>query len=489
MKFIRRRKRAVEAKLGRSCVLLSGAVLVASCGTGSVPPSQASAVAGMAPQSWIASREAQAGVDNQWVSRFGDSRLTALVGEAVNANPDLVVVEERVKRAVILARASQAPALPQADIGANGLRNRQVFIGLPIPGASGPLAAQATTLGASLNVSWEPDIWGKIAAANSAELARVGAEQNAYRAARASLAAQVAKAWFALGEANEQLRLAEESLQILQQTESAVEDRFAQSLGDEGGTAAQLRLARTDTANGREVIERWKGEVARGQRQLELLVGRYPQGRAGAGGVELPRLPSKPPKGLPSELLVRRPDVIEAERRFAAAVKDSQVADLARFPSISLTTSTGRTSSELGDLLESDFGVWSLAGNLTAPILSGGRLKADFQVAQSQQKGALAALQRKVLDAFGEVEQTLIADDVYDRRIAATEAALKEALAADKASARDYAEGVDSILTLLQARSRRIQLAGQLVTLRQQRLSNRVDLHLALGGDFQARAK
>lgn len=472
----------------KSILLSVTALLVAGCGNGVAPDSKMEAVAGQTPASWAASRAGQAGVDEQWVRRFGDGQLTSLVSEAIRANPSMTSARERVNRAVIVARAAQAPALPQANAGVSGNRSKQVFVGLPIPGASGPLSSFATTYGASLDVSWEPDIWGKVAAGQSAELARLGAEQNSFRAARASLAGQVVKAWLALGEANEQLALAYESLDIRKKTEAAIEDRFARSLGDEGGTAAQLRLARTDTANTEGVIEQWKAEVARAQRQLELLVGRYPAGRTG-GGVMLPDLPPKPPTGIPSDLLQRRPDVLEAERRFAAAIQDTKVADLARFPSFSLTSSVGRTSNKLGDLLDSDFGVWSLGGNLVAPILSGGRLKADFESASSRERGALADLQRRVLDAFGEVEQALVADYFLDERVAAARRALKEAKEADDASSRDYADGVDTVLTVLQARSQRIQIATQLVTLRRQRLQNRVDLHLALGGDFQVRAK
>ena len=464
-------------------------IFLAGCGKGVSPESQLGAVSEAAPSRWVASKEGQAGVDSRWVRRFGSSSLNALVREAVTSNPSLIVAEERVKRAVILAKSSQAPALPQASAGLNGARNKQVFTGLPVLNSDGPLQTLSTTLGVSLDVSWEPDIWGRVAASQSAAIARVEAEGYAYRAASASLAAQVTKSWLSLGEANEQLALAKEALANRKEVEAAIEARFAQALADDGGTSAQLRLARTDSANATEVIERWKGEVLRIRNQLELLVGRYPAGAIGSGGVVLPRLPAKPPKGLPSELLVRRPDILEAERLYAAATKDSEVSDLARFPSFSLTSGTGRTSSTFSDLLDSDFGVWSLAGNLTVPILNGGSLQANYEASRSDERSALASLQRTVLDAFGEVEQALVADEVLDRRIAAVRDALVEAEAAEQASVSDYAQGLGSVLTLLQARDQRTQIATQLVTLRRMRLSNRVDLHLALGGDFQATSK
>lgn len=458
------------------------------CGRGTVPESQIGVLANQVPAQWAGSRSGRTGVDEGWVERFGDRQLSQVVAEAVRSNPSMQSARERVNRAVLLAKGAQAPALPEASAGLSGSRNKQVFVGLPIPGTSGPLNSFSTTLGASLDVSWEPDIWGRVAKSQSAELARAGAEENIFRAARASLAGQVVKAWLALGEANEQLALAQEGLAIRQEVEVAIRERFSSSIGDEGGTASQLRLARTDIANAKGTIVQWRAEVARAQRQLELLVGRYPTGKAGEG-ISLPSLPAKPPTGLPSELLQRRPDIIAAERHFAAAIQDVKVAELARFPSFTLTNSVGRTSSQLGDLLDSDFGVWSLGGNLVAPILSGGRLKVSIESANSREREALADLQRQVLDAFGEVEQALIADYHYDLQVAAAKEALSEAKEAADSSSRDYTDGMDSALTVLQAKSQQIQVATQVVTLRRQRLQNRVDLHLALGGDFRVRTK
>ncbi|MDP0489882.1 MAG: efflux transporter outer membrane subunit [Verrucomicrobiota bacterium JB023] len=465
------------------------ALFLVACGNAVAPGRDFGEAKEMAPGRWVATREARAGIDNQWVSRFGDGKMEEVVSIALSANPSLRSAEERVRQAVLTARATRSEAHPQLSGTLNGTRSKQVFTGLPIPNQSGILSSLSSSLGASLDVSWEPDIWGKVRSANEADLARVGAEQEAYRAARASLAAQVVKAWLALGEANEQLRLAYESLDILEKTEAAVMERFANALADDGGTASQLRLARTEVARQRAEIKRRQAEVESAKRQIELLAGRYPAGRTGGGDVYLPKLPAKPPVGLPSDLLLRRPDILEAERRYVAAVKDAEEADLARFPSFSLTSSAGTSSSELGDLVNSDFGVWSLAGNLTMPILNGGRLKANYEKARSESREQLADLQRTVLDAFGEVEEALVADHFFDERIAATREALREAEESDQAAAQDYADGVETVLTVLEARGSRTEIATQLVTLRRQRLENRVNLHLALGGDFKVRGK
>lgn len=480
----------------RAALLLPTALLLVGCGAGESPPSEINPILAETPGSWVASQEGRGGVDQAWIRRFGDPRLTALVDEAVVKNADVRIAAERVREAVLLARQSQGDALPELAFGLNGQRNRQNFVGFPDfggPGGGGGtsdvLSTTSNIFGASLDVSWEPDIWGRVAAANSAEIARIQAEGNALLAARASLAGQVAKAWLALGEANEQLALAQNSVALRDKTLRAVEERFANSLTDDGGTASELRLVRTDRATALQTLVQREREVASARRQIELLVGRYPAGKIGEELVVLPKLPPKPPAGLPSELLQRRPDILEAERRYAASVKDAQAADLARFPSLSLTTSAGRTSSDMRDLLDSDFGVWALGGNLVVPILNGGRLAAEFEASQSRSRSALATLQGSVLEAFGEVEQALLADAFLDRQIAAGAAALKEAIASDKASEQDYADGVETALNVLEARGARTEIASQLVTLRRQRLENRIDLHLALGGDFQLRGK
>jgi hypothetical protein len=177
------------------------------------------------------------------------------------------------------------------------------------------------------------------------------------------MAAQIAKAWFALGEANEQIVLAEAAVVVREKTVQSFEERFAAALVEEGGNASQLRLAQTELAGSRATLALWQSERERALRQIELLAGRYPAGRMlSASG--LPALPPPPPAGLPSELLLRRPDLLAAERRFAAAAKRSKAARLAKYPSFSLTGSRGTNSDSLHEVLNSSNGVWSLAGGV-----------------------------------------------------------------------------------------------------------------------------
>lgn len=464
------------------CLLLP--LLAGSC---VVPPADSRiAEAGGAPGAWTATREAGKGIDTRWVDRFGDRNLRRLVGEAYESNRDLRAAAARVERAAAVASGAGAAAKPQVTAALDAGRRKQNFIGLPIggAGAGGVLSSISESYGATLNVSWEPDLWGRIRAGEQAALADLEGQGWSYRAARASLAAQVVRSWLLLAETNEQIRLAEEALRVRGDTADLVRGRFEAAVGDGSGSASQLRLAETDVATARATLDQRRGERDQAQRQLEILLGRYPSA-AVSGAARLPKVPAVPPAGLPSELLLRRPDILAAERRLAAAGKREDEARLAFYPSFPLTASGGTTTSALRSIFDSDFGVWSIAGQAVQPIFTGGQLSSQLEARTAEEKEALADLQQTVLRGFGEVETALAAE----RYLAAREDAIAEALelARDGAESAefDFSVGAGDVLTLLASQNRRIDLASQQLTLRRLRLDNRVNLHLALGGDYK----
>ena len=455
-------------------------VIVYSC-VGEAPESSISEVLDGAPENWSATKQAHAGVDHNWVARFGDSKLNSLVKEALNQNQDIRISAERVYRAAEAARVADARSKPQLSLNANGSRQETIFVGFPFGGSF-----LSNSLGVDLTVDWEPDIWGRARARKSAAIADWQAGGADYRAARASLAGQICKAWFALAEANEQVSLAKEALSIRKKTESAVRERFESSLSAEGGSASQLRIAQTDVATSQAELSRSQGELESARRQLELLAGRYPAGKI-SGRTRLPRIPARPPSGLPSELLLRRPDILAAERRYSSSVKRVKEAWLTVFPSFSLTGSVGTTTDSLSDILNSDFGVWSIGTSIAQPLLKGGQVKAELNRRKSNQREGLATLHKTVLNAFGEVEQGLAAERWLARREREMSKALRLAKEAASSADSDFRDGNGDLLTLYTAQTRRIQIASQYAALRQARLINRVDLHLALGGSFSTK--
>jgi outer membrane protein TolC len=191
-----------------------------------------------------------------------------------------------------------------------------------------------------------------------------------------------------------------------------------------------------------------------------------------------------PPSGLPSELLLRRPDILAAERRLAAAGRRRDEAFLSFFPSFSLTGTAGQSTDQLRNIFDSAYGVWSIAGQAAQPILQGGRLKSQLEARGAEEREALADLQQTVLRGFGEVETALAADRYLAARVTAIDSAFEMARDGAESARRDFTLGTGDVLTLLASENRRIELASQRLTLRRLRLENRVNLHLALGGDY-----
>lgn len=456
------------------------AALLGACALQS-PPSR-SGEGGDIPGSWSATREARAGVDHQWVGKIGGAPLEDLVDEAHRSNPSMRASAARVEQAAAVAKIAGAERLPTLGAGLQASRQKQNLSG--IPGVSG--GSTSNSFGVALQAAWEVDLWGRAKAGTEAAIADAQAQAQADRALRSSLAAQVAKAWLAVAEANEQVALAERAVKSREESSGLVRDRFERAIAEDGGSAAQVRLSDTELSTSRSDLERRRGERERALRQLELLLGRYPSGDV-AGAAKLPKLPPSPPAGLPSELLLRRPDLLEAERRLAATGKRHEESVKALYPSISLTGSLGTTTDQLEKILSSSAGVWSLGGSLAQPIFQGGRLRAGIEQAEAAEREAIANLQRVVLNAFGEVEQALITETYLRRQEQELEQTVDFSEDAASRANEEFRNGTGGVLTYLAAQNRQIEAGAALVSVRRLLLDNRVNLHLALGGDIVVR--
>lgn len=487
--------------------LLGLAGILWGAGCTATPPADASRLAevGPLPPAWGAKegqvseatrsdRDSAAGVlaDQDWVKRFDDQTLNDLVAAALLQNKDLKVAAARIEAAAASARIAGADLYPQASGLARGSRQKRNFIGFPFGPGAGSGSPEGSSVftnlnnefGLSLDLSWELDLWGRIRAGQSAMLSEFQATEADRAAAELSIAGQVSRAWFGLLEAREQLALAENTVEVFEKTEKAVRDRFEAGVGEAGqNLASQLRLAMVDIETARANLEARRESVTRASRQIEILLGRYPSG-AWEGRGRLPGMPSRPPAGMPGDLLDRRPDLHAAERRLAAADRRLVEAKRALLPSITLTGGTGATSEQVEDLLDSDFSIWSLAGQAAQPILNGGRLREGIVLRRAETRQAAAEFEKTVLTAFAEVENALTAEQSLAGREAALRRAADLALQAYTSSREEFAAGTGDILTMLTAQDRLFVQRSRLITIRRERLENRIDLHLALGGGF-----
>ena len=416
----------------------------------------------------------------KWWTHLGDARLDSLVDQALHSNFNLQTAAARLAQAEAQARIAGASLQPNIGLGGSGTRRKQNFIGFPIPGNQGQVLSNTTnSYGVSLSSSWELDLWGGLRAGTRAALADAQAAQAELYGARLSVAAQTARAYVAAVEAKRQVELARATVDNYRVSNEQIDRRYERGLS----TSLELRLGRSNIAAAEATLEQRRQQWDRTKRQLEILLGRYPSGRIETGD-GLPAAPSPVPADLSAELVRRRPDLIAAERRLAAA--DSRLLQARRqlLPRISLTASTGTSSDELSNLLSGDFSVWNMLANITQPLLQGGRLRAGVDLAQAGVDASLATYAQSALFAYAEVEQALIAADLLARQEKALQTATTEAQAARTLAEDRYAKGLSDLITLLDAQRRAFDAESRLLSVRRLRLDARIDLHLALGGDF-----
>ena len=420
------------------------------------------------PPQWTAAGAATGAVSSNWLAGFRDEQLTALVVEAIAHNPNLQLGAARMEQARLHAKLAGAKLYPSVDLLARG---------------GGKLSGDQSGLqGAVITANWEVDLWGRVRygrAAAAADAASVAAD---YEYARQSIAAQVAKAWFLATEAGLQADVARRTIQDSDALIQLAETRAKVGVGND----EDVYVARASAGSYRDALRGIELAQEQARRALELLVGRYPAGTTTVS----PQLPGQPdgvPAGLPSELLERRPDVIAAERRVAAAFNRIHEARAARLPAISLTAGVSSISSELFVLQDRDNPSWNFGGSLLAPIFRGGALKTQVEIRTAEQKQALAAYADVGLRAFGEVEAALSAE------IAARD---REKILAGTLS--DNERALDIVRTQFKVGSTDLRFVNQrqlalnstqsaLVRMQAEQRVQRVNLHLALGGSFEQR--
>ncbi len=461
--------------------ILTASILVFSCA--SAQKMQPSPVKSQVPNAWTArpTPSDSQRIKINWWRDFQDTQLDSLITNALKYNYNLKAAAQRVQAARAQATIVGAPLFPQVSLGLNGAKRRQNFIGFPIPGSGGGgvLSTTATTYGASTNLNWEIDLWGRLRNDQAAALADYQGVQADHMGARLSLSGQTTKAWFAAIEARRQLDLAQSTRDNFQAVNDQIQTRYESGLRP----PLDLRLSLSNVATAEAVVAQRRQQYDGSVRQLEILLGRYPAADLAIAQDLLP-MPAPIPAGLPADLIARRPDLMIAERQVAAANARVKVAKRARYPSFSLTSSGGASSANLSNLLSGDFIVWSFAGNLLQPLFQGGRLRAGIKLAEANQEQALAGFAEQALRAYGEVESALMAETYLRDRENALREASEQAVAARELAENRYTRGVSDVITLLGSQRRAFEAEGQYLTVRRQRLDARVDLYLALGGGF-----
>lgn len=394
---------------------------------------------------------------------FDDRALSATVRRALARNPDLRGSAARMEEAGFNVRRSASSLYPSIDLNAAAGRSDNAITG------------ERTTFSTSLDARWEPDVWGRIRAGVSAAAADQAAAAADFENARQSLAAQTMQAWFELVGAEQRLALGNRRLASFADTRDLVRRRF--ELGT--ATFAESELARTDYENARADIRQLEDNRDRAARVVRLLAGDYPDAKLSAS--TWPGLSRSVPAGVPSDLLMARPDIDAAYQRLRAADSRVTVAHRDLFPSFPLTAAGGRSGATLADLGRSAFDSWSLLTSMSAPIFDAGLRQAELGAAGKRAGQALANYQSIVLAAFREVEDALGSERLLASQENARREALEAARSAESRTRRDYESGIADLLSLLEAQRRVFATEDQTIAIRRARLQNRVALALALG--------
>jgi len=420
------------------------------------------------PQAWKGGEAVSTEIRNGWLATFDDPQLDALVAEALANNPDLKIAVSRLERAAAYVGVASAALYPQVGVKGSG----SLKLGADL---------NSGLNGIILGVSWELDLWGRVRYERDAALESLAATQSDFIWARHSLAAAAANSWFLATETLLQKRAASEMVADAEGLLELAKTRARIGAGDQ-----------RDVVSAEASISAYQDNLLKltlahenALRALEVLLGRYP-GADIEPRTDLPAFPGLIPAGIPVNVLERRPDLFASERRVAEAFNRIGEAKAARLPRISLTASGGAASSELLEMSE-DFSnpFASLGAGLMAPIFLGGQLKAQVEIRTIEQQMAIDEYASLALRALFEVENSLAAEtnlglreEILKMNVAQNERALHLEKVAFRVGTSDMRRVLGQQLALNVARMGSIHVQSS-------RLTQRVNLYLALGGNFE----
>ncbi len=451
------------------------------------------------PLGW-SGRHGSGEVVPNWITTFNDPELTRLVADAVARNPDLAVAAAKVEASRSAVRVASASLYPR--VAGKGLGERQqreiidrsgLNIDPPDLGGtgvdnSGGSADTSTSddssgrwvTGIGIGASWEADVWGRVRSKKAAAEAESAALEADYQFARQSLAAAVARAYFSTIEASQQAANARETLGLY--------DDYLNLTGirKEQGHASDFEMSqiKSRTAGARDTIHTAEAARAQSIRAIEVITSHYPAGNL-TTRTTFPGQPKAVPAGMPSQILERRPDIMAAEYRVAAAFHRVTEARAARLPRFALSATNGIGTAQLDGVGTLSAVNWSLAAGVTQPIFFGGELKAVEEIRTAEQKAAAYAYTSTALRAFEDVEDALANEYYLGLREESLSDMVEQSGSAAKLGRLQLDQGQADMFVILRLVSENLAAKVQLTQIRASRLRERVNLHLALGGDFK----
>ena len=465
--------------------LLAGTVLLSGCNLAPKYERPTGAVPVTLPQGGIYPTAPTDAVDVSrigWRDFFLDDRLQRVIELGLANNRDLRIAAGNVLQARAQYRVQRSDLLPTVNASGTGTYTNNVFGAGGANGATGgstDIEAYQATVGLS---AFELDLFGRVRNLSRAAQEQVFASEEAQRSARISLIAEIANAWLTMAADSEQLRLSRGTLRTFEDTLRLTREQFRVGIGSE----LEVRQAETNYQGALNDIAVLETSIARDQNALNLLAGTtVPAALLPTDFGNAPMTRDALPGDISSEVLLRRPDVLQAEHQLIAENANIGAARAAFFPTISLTATLGTLSTSLSGLFKDGTYTYNASPGIGLPLFDFGRRQGNLDYARASQQVAVATYERAIQTAFREVADALAQRGRIDEQLRAQTNRAEAARVAARLSDARYRSGVDSFLTTLIQQRTAYAAEQQLVGTRLTQASNLVELYRSLGGGIE----
>jgi len=448
-------------------------LLVASLLSGCATEVEKAPASLLIPEQWRNQVGPTAAVEASWWRSFGDPQLNQLVEQALRNNPDILIARSRVDQYRAQLRGAEGDNFPTLNAGVAATRTRALSAATGQP-------AESSVFQGLLQANYNVDIWGARSNSIDAAKASLEAQQAAASAAELTIASSVASGYMTLVSLDEQLRVTEATLATRQNSLKLAQRQF------ETGYTSKLEWVQSESEyqTAKAQIPLLQHQITQQENALSILVGMNPRQIARQNHFEHV-IPQRLPAVMPSQLLQRRPDIVQAERQLLAADDSLQASRARLLPSLNLTASGTLQSSVLHDLVSNPFRLWSIGGSILAPLLNREALTAQVDVSMASRNQALYSYEKVVRNAFSEVNNDLDAIERYQQQLSELE---KQQLVVSEAlhiASNRYRNGYASYLDELDAQRTLFSTQLSVVQAKNNLLLAQIDLYRALGGGWQ----
>ena len=434
----------------------------------------------------------------KWWSMFNDPELEQFIDAILENSPNIKTIINNRKIALQNAKINGSGVFPTLNPSLNSSKSQQNLSGFGfgdffsnMNGSQDSIGGGASdnevvtfdseSYGLSLNLQWEIDVWGRVLNGRRAAFKEYESLDYELSYLAYSTIVRSTQTYFQAIEASEQLKIAQESYESLVRIRDLVEDRFKRGIK----SSLDFRLAETSVSTAKITIEDRKNQLHSLNRNLEIISGDYPAGIL-ISNHQLPDTIPEISAGIPADIITRRPDINALVLRVEAAGLNLSQAKRNLLPGLTLNGSVGTSAKKLEDILNDDNSVWSLSAGVVSPLFNGGKLKSAVKIQESVVENAKQELIQGLLLAFSEIETILYLEESIKVKLDAIRNAVSQSESAYLLSTERYDKGVTTLESVLNSQRQYNEIRSRYLSLKRQRIENRLSLLLAIGGVYES---